>query len=54
MTRERLLEILTGEKEPLFVSKMEYVIIDKCLLIINSLEEELELEKQKSYDKERI
>lgn len=40
MERERLLEIITGEKEPNFVSEREYCIIDKCLVLINSLESE--------------
>jgi len=38
MKRERLLEIITGEKEPRFVSDREYCIIDKCLEQINHFE----------------
>jgi len=38
MEKDRLLEIITGEKQPKFVNERENCIIDKCLEIINNPE----------------
>ena len=42
MEKNILLEKLTGEKKPLFMTDREKVIFDKCLNIINDLEAQIE------------
>lgn len=46
MEKGTLLEKLTGTDTPKFITERENVIIDKCLKIINNLDEEIQLHKK--------